>query len=399
MKKPLASALTVLALAAGLAPSVPAQAAAPDADPTVSRALGAWFATLQGLENGSAGKITRVAWWGDSAVVGDGYTGRLREKLQARFGDAGPGFVLASPTFDGYLRHGVNMSQSGWDAFAVIGGDVKAGNYGYGGVIATSYGGATSSYKTGTPVTAVEIYYQAVPKGGVIQIFVDGAKKSTFTKDTEAASASDQVWRQVLDKPAKSIKVRAGGEGVVKVYGVVLERGTAGVELDALGILGMRARRWLNADQAHLKAQIAARAPDLVVVNFGGNERVDENLSVKAHTDDMTKALTALRAGAPRAACLVVGPLAHGATDGSGAIDENLDTIYAAQKKVAEAQGCAFFDTMAVMGGAKAPKTWLAKKWISGDYAHLTPKGHDHLGDLMADWLLGQYDKWKANHS
>lgn len=398
MKKPLASVLAALAaLAAAAAPSPSTRAAAPDADATVDRALGAWFSTLAGLEEGKASKITKVAWWGDSAVISDGYTGRLREKLQERFGDAGPGFILAGPTFDGYERDGVAMTHAGWDSYAVISGDVKAGNYGYGGVISTSFGGATTSFKVKTPVTAIEIYYQAVPKGGVIQVFVDGAAKSTYTKDTEAAAASDQVWRQVLDKPAKSIKVRAGGDGVVKVYGVVLERGAAGVELDANGILGMRARRWLNADAGLLKAQVATRGPDLVVLNFGGNERVDENLSVKAHTDDMTKALAALKAGAPRAACLVVGPLAHG--DASGKLDENLDTIYEAQRKVAEAQGCAFFDTMAVMGGAKAPKAWAKKKWLEGDFSHLTSKGHAHLGDLIAEWLLGHYDRWKASHS
>ena len=68
----------------------------------------------------------------------------------------------------------------------------------------------------------------------------------------------------------------------------------------------------------------------------------------------------------------MVGPLAHGDPGGGAKLDPNLDTIYEAQRAVASAQGCAFFDTMAIMGGAKAPKTWRAKKWISGDYAHLT---------------------------
>lgn len=396
--KTIALALTAaLATTAGLAHAAnPAPAPDVSSDAAIDRALGGWFKSLGTIEGGAAKRST-IAWFGDSAVISDGYTGRLREKLQGRFGDAGPGFMVAQATFEGYARDGVKLSQADWDAYAVIGGDVKAGNYGYGGIIATSFGGGASTFKVGEPVTAVEVYYQAVPKGGVIQIFVDGAAKSSFTKDTEAAAASDQVWRQVLDAPAKSIKVRAGGEGVVKVYGVVLERGDRGVALDAIGILGMRARRWLNADQAHLKAQVATRAPELVVVNFGGNERVDENLSVKAHTDDMTKALAALRAGAPGAACLVVGPLAHGDADGS--LDDNLLTIYEAQRKVAEAQGCAFFDTLAAMGGKKAPSQWHKKGWISGDFAHLTPKGHTHLGDLMAEWLIGHYDRWKADHS
>lgn len=370
-----------------------ASAASPDADAGAARALGAWFNGLRGLEKGTSDGVVRVAWYGDSAIVGDGYTAVVRERLQDRFGDAGPGFMLPSPTFDGYLRDGVRMKRSGWDAFAVISGDVKAGNYGYGGVVATSHGGAATTFEAGkAEIAVVEVYYQAVPKGGVIQLFIDGAAKSSYTKDTEAASTQDLVWRQVLDQPAKSVKVRAGGEGVVKVYGVSLGQGS-GVQLDAIGILGMRARRWTNADAGHLKGQVAARAPGLIVLNFGGNERVDESLSVKSHTDDMTKALAALKAGAPKAACLIVGPLAHGEAGGTK-LDPNLETIYEAQKKVAAAQGCAFFDTLAVMGGAKGLKTWASKGWISGDMAHLTPKGHDKLGALMSEWLMGHYDRW-----
>ena len=86
------------------------------------------------------------------------------------------------------------------------------------------------------------------------------------------------------------------------------------------------------------------------------------------------------------------------APDGGEKSDPALDTLYEAQAKVAKDQGCAFFDTLAVMGGAKAPKTWRDKKWISGDLAHLTPKGHAHLGELMADWLIAHYDAWKARN-
>lgn len=370
-----------------------AGAAGPTVDPANVRALEGWFRTLGGKEAPS-----RIAWWGDSAIVGDGYTGRVRERLQAELGRGGPGFMLAAPTFDGYLRDGVRMKRQGWEAFAVISGAVKAGNYGYGGVIATSFGGASSTFETDRPVSAVAVHYQAVPKGGKLELYVDGATKASAVLDTSSSATQDEVWRPALAKPATSVKLRAGGGGVVKVYGVALESGAPGVVLDALGILGIRARRWLNADADHLKGQLAQRDPDLLVLNFGGNERVDEGLSVKAHTDDMTKALAALRAGAPKAACLIVGPLAHGTPGGGAKLDPALDTIYEAQRKVAKDQGCAFFDTLAAMGGAKAPKVWHGKKWLSGDYAHLTPKGHEHLGDVMADWLLAHHAAWKATN-
>lgn len=319
--------------------------------------------------------------------------------MQARFGDAGPGFMLATATFDNYLREGVRMKRQGWDASSVIQGNLDNGHYGYGGIVATSFGGATASYEVKTAVTAIEIWYQGQAKGGRLQLYVDGAGEPTATLST-SEKIGDQVWHVTLDKPAKILKLRAGGEGQVRVYGVVLDRGATGVQIDALGILGMRARRWLNADKAHLEEQVETRAPDLVVLNFGGNERVDSGLSKASHKADIEKALVALRAGAPKAACVIVAPIAHG-EDSAGKIvlDPALTTIYEAQREVAADNGCAFFDTLDVMGGKKALKTWRDKKQISGDYAHLTTKGHEALGGLIADWLLGRYDAWRKTHS
>ena len=131
-----------------------ARAAGPTVDPDAVQALGPWFRTL-----GAKDDPSRIAWWGDSAIVGDGYTSRVRERLQAEAGAGGPGFMLVQPTFDGYLRDGVRMKRQGWDAFAVISGDVKAGNYGYGEVVATSYGGASTTFETDAPVTSVAVHY------------------------------------------------------------------------------------------------------------------------------------------------------------------------------------------------------------------------------------------------
>lgn len=359
--------------------------------------LGAFFARLAGLETGREGGITRVAWYGDSAIVSDGYTSELRQRLQRRFGDAGPGFLLASTTFDGYLRDGVRMKRQGWDASSVMSGNEGDGRYGYGGVVATSFGGASATFEVkGEPVSAVEVWFQGAPKGGKLQLFADGGGEPIATRSTAQKTRGDAVWRVALEAPATTIKIRAAGEGLVRVYGVVLERGDRGVQLDALGILGMRARRWLNADPEHLEGQVEARKPALVVLNFGGNERVDPALSEAAHKADLEKTLAALRAGSPEAACVIVAPIAHGEDKGGKVVlDPALDTIYKAQREVAAEEGCAFFDTLEAMGGKKALESWRKARRLSGDYAHLTNKGHEALGALLADWLIGRYDAWK----
>ena len=74
------------------------------------------------LDTKTAGGLARIAWYGDSAVISDGYTGGVRAALQERFGNGGPGFMLASATFDDYLRDGVRIKRQGWEASSVISG-------------------------------------------------------------------------------------------------------------------------------------------------------------------------------------------------------------------------------------------------------------------------------------
>lgn len=395
--------MMVLCLLALLAAAPPAEAEeVPPPDAAVKARLVPFFEGLRAAEKTDTAHIARIAWWGDSAIVSDGYTGTVRERLQARFGDAGPGFILPTTTFDGYLRAGVRLLRNNWTAYNVIQGNLSSGLYGIGGIQASSWGGASSTFETqAAPFTRVEVFYRAFPKAGGIQIFADDAGSATETHDAEATAPTDQVWRWTAPEGGvKKVRVRAAGKGETVLYGVALERGDNGVVLDAFGLLGMRARRWLNADAAHIKAQLAQRAPELLVLNFGGNERVDGDLSVAKHLDDMKQVIAFFKAGAPKAACLLVGPIAHGETvKGKVVIDPDLKTIYEAQRKAADEAGCAFFDTLAAMGGDGAIAAFRKKKLIGGDLSHLNGKGHKVVGGLIADWLLAAYDGWKSEQA
>ncbi len=354
-----------------------------------------FFQALERIESGESEGVVRIAWWGDSAIIADGYTGEVRALLQQRFGDAGPGFILAAPAFDGYLRRGVPMKRQGWEVSNILMGNRSDGRYGYGGVLSTSWGGATTTFTAeGEPFERVEVFYRQGPKAGGLQLFIDGDPKPAVELAAGAGSSvADAVWAPEIGA-ARQIKVRAAGGGLAQVYGVALERKGPGVTLDALGILGLRARRWQNADAEHLTGQLEKRRPDLLVLNFGGNERVDPGLSAAAHADEIAEAVRTFRRGAPKAACLIVGLIVQ--SGGDGKIDPALKKIYAGQRTAAEREGCAFLDTLALMGGDDALVQAKKRRLIGADGAHLTPKGHAAVGQLMGGWLLERYDGWKT---
>lgn len=358
--------------------------------------LGGFFTALAAVGHAQRPNPVRIAWFGDSAIISDGYTREVRRALQREFGDGGPGFILGEASFNGYLRDGVRMKRSGWETGSVIQGDVKSRRYGYGGVVAIGGRGSswTAEWKDGAPLSGIAIHLQTGPKGGRIGVFVDGAKAPVASCEAVADVIGDRRC-DVLFVPgaAREVKLKVI-EGTVRLYGVSLDRKTgdnAGVQLDPLGVLGIRARRWLNADAGHLAEQMEQRRPDLIVLNFGGNERVDAGLSAQSHEKDIGKVIDVLRSRAPNAACLVVGPLIHG-VDGKGGkqLDPQLKRLYDGQRAAAESRSCAFIDTIALMGGHTRATllAWRKKQWISGDYAHLTTAGHRELGQRLAALLL-----------
>ena len=393
--KPALVSLTRFALVmVGLAWSTSALASGaeePSAQSDVGEYLASFFAGLESLERHDASDHIRVAWFGDSAIVGDGYTGELRRRLQDRFGDGGPGFVLASPDFSGYLRKGLRLKRHDWEVASVLKGGRSDGRYGYGGVVSTSYGGASSTFiAQQSRFERVRIYYRETARSGGLQVFVDESPRPTHALKASQTHRGDRVWEVPLNQPAQSVKVRAGGGGLTMLYGVALEQFTPGIVLDALGLVGQRARGWSRADAEHLASQISNRSVSLLVLNFGGNERIDKHLSVAKHQREMTEAITRLRAGAPTASCLVMGPIAHG-KGRHAALDPRLETIYEAQRTVADRMGCAFFDTIAAMGGADALRRFKEQRLIGRDMAHLTSKGHRVVGRLLYDWLMAAY--------
>ncbi|MGB1016578.1 MAG: hypothetical protein ACPG4T_20745, partial [Nannocystaceae bacterium] len=64
-----------------------------------------------------------------------------------------------------------------------------------------------------------------------------------------------------------------------------------------------------------------------------------------------------------------------------------------AQRKVARAEGCAFFDTVAAMGGEGSAGRWFKRKprLIGGDLSHATSKGHQVIGELVYRAVIEGY--------
>lgn len=376
-------------------------------DPT-GRGMRPFYAALLETARGEPGAITRIAHYGDSTIATDHVTHTLRRRLQRRFGDAGHGFILIAKGYNPYRHRDIkHRASEAWTLREITRNHlVSDGRYGFGGIQFRGAPGAWARFATdeeapvGQAVSRMLIFYQRHRRGGDIRYRVDGGEwKTIHTRSEVDEDAIETI--EVPDGPHR-LEIRFGGHGQPRLYGVAFERDGPGVVYDSLGLVGARANRLLNFDAEHIRAQLAARGTDLLILGFGGNDASD-NIDRERYEADYRAILRKMRGGREDLGCLVFAPLDQGERDERGRVQTmgTLRDIVAAQRAAALAEGCAFFDTWRAMGGEGAVARWLRSRprLASGDLRHMTPAGYEVVANLFYKALLEGFAAYVAEES
>jgi lysophospholipase L1-like esterase len=237
------------------------------------------------------------------------------------------------------------------------------------------------------------IWFDSNPSGGSFEVVLDD--DAAIRIETKAA----QVEAGYATLPAKAgrrrLRVRAVGDGEVRLFGAVIERSEAGVVLDELGIGGSGARRQLDWDEGLWAEHLRRRNPDLYVLAYGGLEAMRQDHDPARWEKELGEITARFGKAAPDASCLLISPqdLALRSDGEERERPAALDGVIAIQRRVAQKHGCAFFDTVAFMGGPGSMPKWVAAGLARDDHVHLSPKGYAHLGRVLADALLASYDR------
>ena len=365
------------------------------------QALAHLFAALQNVETN--GGQARISHYGDSPITNDGITATVRRRMQQRFGDAGHGFILAAKPWGWYQHDGVAQDARGWQSNPMwfTRGDHL---FGFGGASFTA--GAPSAYASfntaglGHSVAGFDVYYLAQPGGGTLEVEVDGAPAGRIV--TADASTHSGFHRVNVAPGEHKLTLRPVGDGVVRLYGVALDSGARGVQYDSLGVngafIGLLAQ---HLDEAHWAEQLRQRRPDLVILAYGANESEYENWPMEQYEADTREVVRRLRAALPQASILFVAPMDRGQRGPGGTIitRPTIPKLVAAQRRLAAATGCAFFDTFTAMGGDGTVARWreARPRLMGGDYLHPTAEGAEIVGTLLYDALLKAYDEHKLS--
>jgi hypothetical protein len=345
-----------------------------------------FFRALSDLAAGRRSHV-RIGHWGDSHIANDGLTHVTRLLLQKRFGDGGHGFTLVQGRTEWYVHKGIERQASGWRLLNFLTGNTRDGAYGYGGVSAEGSPGAQITLKLSakSPASKVIVYYRSLGKAQ-LSCRVDGQLLDKL--EVTAPSGSDAVHSWPVSDGGHSVTLRVVA-GRLRIHGVAFERD------QALGEVGARGLRWLQADTAHVQAVMAQRAPDLLVFNYGGNERADK-LSEGSYLRQLSEVITRMKAGRSDVACMLFGPSDHGVrSKGRIASDPAVVRLIGWQRKAAAANHCLFWDTRALMGGEGAMGRWVKKGLGWADYSHFTPAGEKVMGLATYRALLEGLQRWR----
>lgn len=367
-------------------------------------ALKHFFVELAQLDAGQSHDDVTVLHFGDSHTAADYETGPLRRALQARFGDGGRGFVAIGEPWKHYVQEGLrNGCTRDWSPDRAVprrDGKVSGdGMYGLAGVaLQTDRPGARAWADYTARTSRIDVSYLAQPRGGSFDVYIDGARAARVA--TRASSASS-AWRpfDVVEGPHR-IEIVAEGDGDVRLFGAALDRNQVGVTYDALGINGARINNALSWDETHMAEQIRHRAPDLVVLAYGTNESGDTDVPIDTYERQLVDLLGRVARAAPGASCMLLGPpdRAVHTRDGWGTVPRLLD-IVAAQRRVARAAGCAFFDQLEAMGGPGTIAAWAEEPQprAARDRVHLSREGYAQLGNAVAAELIRSYTLWRGD--
>ena len=391
--------------------------------------LSRFFQRLQALEQGETTRVA-IGQFGASHTAGQSLTDRMRERLAARYGGAGRGFVAVDGASKRLVPGGVVREIVG--AFDIADGRdmVSGGALGMAGTKARLLPGARFSvgFCQGCPSPqrilaegasdpgTIQLAWLYTPDMGTADVLIDGERRATLTPSTRRRDSDVQFLslhvdheRAVLEVVARSTPQpmsttqtttttttafdaaasRLSPVGPVHLLGVVEEMDRPGIILDSVGLpgtTGMTPQRWRQDLYAE---EVRSRRYDLIVTAWGTNEAGISSLDDTTYHHHFGATLRTLQAAAPDADCLIVGA--------SDRFDErhhvlvaapNHDLVERVQKALAAEHGCAFFSMRDAMGGPGSMKQWVKDGLGLADHVHFTREGYTRLADIIIDDLL-----------
>lgn len=327
-------------------------------------------------------EVLRIVVLGDSHTAGGFMTDALRHRLQARLGNAGPGWAQAARI------KGQNtsvISYAGWTPSSSRHND--PGEFTVGGVNATSDGGELHiGARAWGPMQPSFIARSDNPG---VPLYV---REESSTGDWQRMGASEQPGWQLLTLPAPVRPPLLVRDPLSRwtLAAVGLENGWPGATVSAFGINGAQigeTAKWRSG----WTQELALMRADLVVLEYGTNEAWGRGEipwdTLERHWQ---RTLKGIRTALPQAGILIMAPPgALFSQEGEcGQTPPHMAQMQAFEHRLAQRHSALYWSWQDAMGGACSMKRWKNSGLVGGDGVHFTREGYWRIGGLLADAIL-----------
>ncbi|MDR2452549.1 MAG: GDSL-type esterase/lipase family protein [Candidatus Accumulibacter sp.] len=367
-------------------------------DPNFDRLTG----KIRVLQSGQAPAETvlRITQFGDSHTASDTITSGLRQLLQARFGDAGIGWI-APMKVPNQSHRLVKYESRGWklSSSRQARDPSRQKIFPMGGYIATPV-------KPGARITVLPRHGSgdtwqarfAIKHWKASLTLKDAARRRIALKP----SGPSGIWREVSVKTPLRLPftISAAVPDAAELGGIWLEKNrSTGVVVSAIGANGTTLKNWEYWSEPHQWTdQLTASRSDMVIIAYGTNEAIRPDLDLADMKNVLRESLRTVRKALPDSVIVIVGaPDSLRVKERSFRCEERLfpmlREVKGAQLEVAREGKTLFWDWQAAMGGPCAIEAWLDEGLAKDDLTHLTMEGYHRSAeifyrDLMA--LIGE---------
>ena len=359
-----------------------------------SETLAPFFGKVAALLRGRARDHIRIAVYGDSILIEDYQTGEMRRRLQARFGDAGHGFVSVAQPWWRYRHRDVRHGSPHWTALAPSTNPTLDRLYGLAGLAAEPIGTPSSAFvqtaaddsPIGRTADTIELYYLPRPKAR-FELVLDGKK---FAGGETTTSGNVAIRRIELDDAPHRLDIVP--KSIVRVFGATLERRSASPSfvIDSFGVGALNTRAQALKDPELDTLMLRHRGYDLIVFHTGQNDGYFEPATATA----LAQIIAMHRRALPHTPILMLTPADRGKDDTPGFTK----TAIAQRRTIASEQSLALWDLWTAMGGRRSMAHFRKRGFARSDYAHFNEKGGAWVGDRLLSALWKAFEQHLAAH-
>jgi lysophospholipase L1-like esterase len=351
------------------------------------------------------GSIFRWLQIGDSHTAGDYLTGELRQRLQARYGDAGIGWLTPGYVLNQRSESVKLSNESNWSVQRAARQKLDTAMMPFGGFLGSAAeGGGTMriSFKNPQALHLMRLSVLQPPSRSAALEVSNQAATDTLA----ALSANSETWQMnslLLDVSGEQLWLKAlpgEADGHATLGGVALERLAPGVVLDAVGINGAQIDEFLGWSESALGVELAARPPNLVVLAFGTNEAMVTDFDQAMYVEKVRAAVRRLRQTSTAAILLMSPPdirlgrpAQRSRTVGCGQSPVSMALVNAALTRVARQEKTLLWDWgkwVRAKGGYCGTVSLAHREppLAQPDFVHLTQDGYRATAADLLDDLL-----------